>query len=80
VGVPELQANAAAAIDPANGLFVTFKPTDQNFNQNGTSVLVVYTRLPSPHPFPYKLPATDNLYQAGELTLRMCQKISEFDF
>jgi hypothetical protein len=65
VGVPQLQANAAAAIDPANGLFATLTPTDQNFNQNGTPVPVVYTRLPSPHPFPYNLPATDNLYQAG---------------
>jgi hypothetical protein len=65
LGAPQLQALATALMDPASGLFATLTPTDQNFNQNGTPIPVVYTRLQSPHPFPYKLPAKDNLYQPG---------------
>jgi len=63
LGVPQLQAEAAAAIDPVFGLYATLTPADQNFNQTGNPVNVGYTRLQSPHPFPYKLPATDNLLQ-----------------
>jgi len=69
LGAPQLQAMAAAPIDSVTDLFVTLTPTDQNFIQSGPPVPVVPTRLPSPHPFPYKLPATDNLYQAGGIDI-----------
>jgi hypothetical protein len=70
LGVPQLQAMAAVPIDSVTDLRVTLTPTDQNFNQNGPPVPLVYTRLPSPHPFPYKLPATDNLPQSQGINIR----------
>jgi len=70
LGVPQLQAMAAEPIDSANGLFATLTPTDQNFNQAGAPIEVPFNRLPSPHPFPYKLPATDNLFQAGGIDIK----------
>jgi hypothetical protein len=62
LGAPQLQALAADQADLVTGLFVTLTPADQNFNQTGDPASVVYTRL-QPHPFSYKLPATDNLFQ-----------------
>jgi hypothetical protein len=70
LGVPQLQAMAAESIDFASDLRVTLTPTDQNFNQNGPPIPLVYTRLPSPQPFPYKLPATDNLLQFQGINIR----------
>ena len=70
LGVPQLQAMAAEPIDSANGLFAMLTPTDQNFNQAGAPIEVPFNRLPSPHPFPYKLPPTDNLYQAEGIDIK----------
>jgi hypothetical protein len=62
LGVPQLQAVAAAQQDSVVGLHATLTPADQNFNQIRGPASVVYTRL-QPHPFSYKLPAHDNLLQ-----------------
>jgi hypothetical protein len=69
LGVPQLQAFAANVIDSATGLYAMLSPANQSCSQTGASVNVGYTRLQSPHPFPYKLPPPpDNLY--GDLNIR----------
>jgi hypothetical protein len=62
LGAPQLQAVTAAQQDTVVGLTAALTPADHNFSQIGDSASVVYTRL-QPHPFSYKLPATDNLLQ-----------------
>jgi hypothetical protein len=69
LGVRQLQAMAAAPIDSVSGLFATLTPTDKHFNQTGDPLTVAFNRLPSPHPFPYKLPATDNLLQSQGINI-----------
>lgn len=69
LGVPQLQAFAANVMDSATGLYAMLSPADRSCSQTGTSVNVVYTRLPSPQPFRYTLaPPPDNLY--GALNIR----------
>jgi len=63
LGEPRLQALAAGLADPATGLFATLTPTDENFNQTGTATNLAYARVPS-NPFAFRLPISDNLYQA----------------
>ena len=63
LGVPKLQALAAAAPDSTTGLYTKLTPTNQTFDAaTGDTQNILYPRLQSP-PFSYKLPATDNLYQ-----------------
>jgi hypothetical protein len=62
LGVPQLQALAAAQVANVTGLFATLTPTDQTFTQAGRPIDLGSTRLVSP-PFGYTLPAKDNLAQ-----------------
>ena len=66
LGVPKLQALAAAAPDNTTGLYANLTPTNETFDAPGASQDILYPRLQSP-PFSYKLPATDNLYQYSNI-------------
>jgi len=64
LGVPALQAMAAAVQDPATGLFSKLTPCSDAtcVTFTGPTVNTGYTRLQSP-PFSYTLPKADNIYE-----------------
>jgi len=63
LGVPELQALAAASVDGVTGVYSTVTPTDKKFQKTtGDAANEAIARLQSP-PFAYDVPATDNIYQ-----------------
>jgi hypothetical protein len=61
LGVPDLQALAAASIDAVTTLNATITPTSKTFKRVGATSNVLISRLQSP-PFAYSVPASDNIY------------------
>ena len=63
MSIPELRALAASSVEIATGVYATLKPTDAKFKTaTGPTQTLNHPRLQSP-PFPYRLPATDNIGQ-----------------